>query len=82
MSFFNHYSLALIALGITGLAGYVLLRDGLKKSDVFILGVLLAAMIVAWLAVRPKATPFSNAEAIQNRIGVGVPVLLEFQSPY
>lgn len=82
MQLINHNSLILLALGIFALAAYLLLRDGVKKRDLLALGGLLVVMLAAWFAVRPQATPLADAEAVQTRIGMGVPVLLELQSPY
>jgi hypothetical protein len=82
MQLINHNSLILLAAGIFAVAVYVLLRDGVKKRDLLALGGLLVVMLAAWLAIRPQATPLADAEAVQARIGMGVPVLLELQSPY
>ena len=59
-----------------------LFRDGAKPGDFAVIGVLLAVMVGGWLAIRPTPTAVSEADQIRARIGQGVPVLLEFQSPF
>lgn len=82
MQTINQYSFFVIS-GIILLVGAVLvLRRGLTVPRV--LGVAGAALLVlgVWFAIRPQQTPDQNAARIEEQIGAGKPVLLEFQSPY
>jgi len=46
-------------------------------------GVIIAGMITAWVIMHPRQTPLmDDAKMVQEMIGAGTPVLLEFQSPY
>lgn len=77
------YSFLWIALGLTLIAGLVLLTDKPKTRDFISFGAIAAGLLVAWLVLHPRQTPLMNdAKAVQAMIGVGKPVLLEFQSPY
>ena len=80
---FNHYSFLWIALGLTIVTGLVLLTNKPKFRDYLAFGVIVAGLFVSWLVLHPHQTPIiGDAKAVQAMIGGGVPVLLEFQSPY
>lgn len=78
----NLYSVPLMLLVFILLAGSLLLRGGLRRGRVAILLVLVIALVVVWFTIRPVQTPTEGDEELRNRIGAGIPVLLEFQSPY
>ena len=47
------------------------------------LGVVIIGMTLAWVGLHPRQTPLmDDAKMVQEMIGQGKPVLLEFQSPY
>jgi thiol-disulfide isomerase/thioredoxin len=80
---YNHYSFLWIALGLTIVAGLVLLTNKPKLRDFLSFGVIVAGLSVSWLILHPHQTALmSDGKAVQARIGAGTPVLLEFQSPY
>jgi hypothetical protein len=80
---YNHYSFLWIALGLTIVAGLVLLTNKPKLRDFLSFGVIVAGLLVAWLILHPQQTALmGDAKAVQAKIGAGKPVLLEFQSPY
>jgi hypothetical protein len=80
---YNHYSFVWIALGLTLVAGLVLLTNKPHLRDFVSFGVIVAGLIVAWLVLHPHQTPLmDDAKSVQAMIGSGTPVLLEFQSPY
>ena len=80
---YNHYSFVWIALGLTLVAGLVLLTNKPHLRDFISFGVIVAGLMVAWLVLHPHQTPLMNdAKSVQAMIGSGTPVLLEFQSPY
>jgi len=82
MQIINHNSLLILALAILAAVAYLLLRHGFERRNFLILAGLLAGMIVVWMIIRPRATPATNPMELYNQIGAGVPVLVEFQSPY
>lgn len=80
---FNQYSLVLAAMGILAVAALILFRKKPRLTDFLAFLAITAALLAAWLALRPTQTPsISEASAVQLMIGAGQPVLLEFQSPY
>ena len=62
--------------------GYFLFRNGFKIPQAAIFFVALAVLAMAWLALRPKQSPVTTATEVEQIIGSGTPVLLEFQSPF
>ena len=82
MALINQYSFLWGALILLIVVAVLLLRDGPKRTDFLILGIILVALGGLWLVVRPRATQLTNAAQVQAQIGAGTPVLLEFQSPY
>ncbi len=80
---FNHYSFVWIALGLTIVAGLVLLTNKPRLRDFVSFGVIVAGLLVAWLVLHPQQSALpGDAKAVQAQIGAGTAVLLEFQSPY
>ncbi len=80
---YNHYSFLWIAIALTIVAGLVLLTNRPRPRDFLSFGVIVTGLLVAWLILHPRQTDLmSDAKAVQATIGLGTPVLLEFQSPY
>jgi thioredoxin 1 len=80
---YNHYSFLWIALGLTIVAGLVLLTNKPRLRDFISFGVIVTGIFVSWLILHPHPSALmSDAKAMQATIGAGTPVLLEFQSPY
>ncbi len=80
---YNHYSFLWIAVGLTIVAGLVLLTNKPRLRDFVSFGVIVAGLVVAWLVLHPHQTPLlGDAKSVQAMIGAGHPTLLEFQSPY
>ncbi len=80
---YNHYSFLWIAIGLTVVAGLVLLTNKPRLRDFISFGVIVAGLATAWLILHPHQTPLlTDARSVQSMIGAGTPVLLEFQSPY
>ncbi len=80
---YNHYSFLWIAVGLTIVAGLVLLTNKPRVRDFVSFGVIVAGLLVAWMILHPRQTVLMNdAKSVQAVIGAGTPVLLEFQSPY
>ena len=80
---FNQYSYLFLALSLTIVAGLVLLTRKPKWNDYLAFCVIAAGLFTAWIIVHPRQTPLmEDAKMVQEMIGAGTPVLLEFQSPY
>ncbi len=78
-----HYSYLWIAVGLTVVAGLVLLTRQPKARDFVAFGAIAAGLVVTWIILHPRQTPLmTDAKAVRQMIGAGEPVLLEFQSPY
>jgi hypothetical protein len=79
----NQYSALWIAGALVLLVILVIFRHKPTLNDYIALGVVIAGLIVAWITIHPRQTPLmGDAKMVQEMIGEGKPVLLEFQSPY
>ncbi len=80
---FNIYSVLWIGgLLLIGLAA-ILFRKGLRLQEALAFGVIALGLGLAYWSLRPLQTPLmGEAARVQASIGQGIPVLLEFQSPY
>ena len=82
-TFVNQYSFILLAIGLLIVAGIILLTRKPRWNDYLAFGVIVGALLLAWVIVHPRETPLmDDASMVQKLIGAGTPVLLEFQSPY
>lgn len=81
--FINYYSFLLVTIGIMAVAALVLLTNKPKTNDFISFGIISLIAIMAWVILHPRQTPLmDDAKIVQQMIGSGTPVLLEFQSPY
>lgn len=79
----NQYSALWIAGAFVLLVALILFRQKPKTRDFVAMIVVIIGLVVAWSLLRPRQTPLmDDARTVQSMIGQGVPVLLEFQSPY
>ena len=79
----NQYSALWIAGAFLLLVALILFQDKPKARDLVALGVMIAGLVLAWVLLHPRQTPLmDDARMVQEMIGQGKPVLLEFQSPY
>jgi hypothetical protein len=79
----NQYSALWIAGAFVLLLVLILFRQRPRTSDFVALIVAIIGLAVAWVLLHPRQTPLmDDARTVQSMIGQGVPVLLEFQSPY
>ena len=63
--------------------GFILLSGKPRWQEFLSLGVIGTGLVAAWFILHPIQTPLmENAQKVQDQIGQGMPVLLEFQSPY
>ena len=82
-TFFNQYSFAILSVVLVLAAGVILLARKPRWKDYLAFSVILVGLVVAWVILHPRQTPLmDDARAVKDRIGLGTPVLLEFQSPY
>ena len=80
---FREYSFILLAFGLVLIAGYILLINKPKWNDYLAFVSIIAALVTAWAVLHPRQTPLmDDAKSVQDAIGAGTPVLLEFQSPF
>lgn len=79
----TQYSYIFIALGFAFIAGLILLSNRPRWNDFLAFAVIVGGLAVAWVTLHPRQTPLmDDAKEVQAMIGAGIPVLLEFQSPY
>lgn len=79
----NQYSFIIAAAAVFIVAAIVLLSRKPRWQEFLSLGIIGAGLVAAWIVLHPVQTPLmENAQKVQNMIGQGTPVLLEFQSPY
>ena len=81
-SWLNQNSFVLAAAATILVAAVLLLRDGVRPSDLLALAALAAGMWAAHALLRPPAGSGVEIRSIRAQIGAGKAVLLEFQSPY
>jgi len=79
----NQYSALWIAAAFVLLVALIIFRQKPKISDFIALGVVILGLGIAWVILHPRQTPLmDDAKMVQEMIGAGKPVLLEFQSLY
>ena len=79
----NQYSFIIAAAAIFLVAAIFLLSRKPRWQEFLSLGLIGVGLIAAWVVLHPVQTPLmENAQKVQDQIGQGMPVLLEFQSPY
>ena len=82
MTLVNHYSFVFAVGFLIFWLTIVLIRKGFNRKTVLLLGILITGVIVTWYLVRPTQNIDVNPDQSANLIGNGIPVLLEYQSPY
>src|SRR5512140_988988 len=79
----NQYSFLISAVFLWLLLALLLLRRKAgRKRGAIVLGGLALFMLGLWLLVRPIQSGSPDPAAVRAQIGTGMPVLLEFQSPF
>ena len=79
----NQYSALWMASAFVLLVVLIILRRKPTASDYVALGGVIIGLALAWTMLHPRQTPLmEDAKMVQDMIGAGKPVLLEFQSPY
>lgn len=79
---FNHYSFVWIAIAVLGIAAAATRRVRRRWVRVAIPGVLAAAAIVAFVALRTGGGNLRSVADFDRALGAGKPVLLELYSDY
>jgi thioredoxin 1 len=76
------YSFLVLMVGLALVAALVLLTRSPKWNDFLAFGIIVFGLS-AWITLHPRETQLEGgALEVQEMIGAGTPVLLEFQSPY
>ena len=79
----NQYSALWMAGAFVFLVVLIILRHKPTVGDYIALSVVIVGLVIAWVMLHPRQTPLmDDAQMVQDMIGQGQPVLLEFQSPY
>lgn len=82
-TFFNQYSFVLFSILLVIVTGtFLIARNPRKLNNYVALAALIGGLAVTWALVHPRQVLPEDARRIQEIIGGGRPVLLEFQSPY
>lgn len=82
-TFFNQYSFPLLSVALAFVAGLLLLTRKPKWNDYLAFAVIVGGLALAWGVLSPRQTELTRgSREVQEMIGAGTPVLLEFQSPY
>jgi thiol-disulfide isomerase/thioredoxin len=77
------YSFLVLMVCLALVAALVLLTRSPRWNDYLAFGIIVFGLISAWVTLHPRQTPLEGgAKEVQEMIGAGTPVLLEFQSPY
>ena len=82
MKFINQHSFVLFAGTLLSIMGVSVVRSGVTLLRVIIFAGLFLGLAVTYLLLRPEATKSQDTAEIGIRIGTGIPMLLEFLSPY
>jgi hypothetical protein len=82
MNFFNQHSFTITAAFGTLVLAIILFRDGISRNDLITISALVVGLILAFLLFRPDPSIYEDLATIEEKIGAGTPVLLEFQSDY
>lgn len=73
----------LLIPALTGVSALVLLTQKPKWNDYLAFGVIVGGVLMAYTLLHPRQTVLlGDAQKVRDMIGTGVPVLVEFQSPY
>ena len=79
----NQYSFLTGAVALIVVAGLILLSNKPRWNDYLAFGAIAIGLFTTWTIAHPRQTPLmEDAKAVEELIGSGTPVLLEFQSPY
>ncbi len=82
MSFLNQYSYLIIAIAGVALLGFFLFRKNPDRNNFISIGALILGLLLALFLLRPKSGSSQSVEEVLNQIGVGQPILIQFQSDY
>jgi hypothetical protein len=83
MSILNQYSFLWLAAALAIVAALIFLRKKPRWPEFLAMGIVVLGLGLAWSMLHPRQTVLSGPAAeVQESIGQGTPVLLEFQSPY
>jgi len=78
----NQHSFVVAAVAAIMILAAILLRDGVRPSDLLAIGALCLGLAFAYALLGPGESTEREIAAIRSQIGRGQPILLEFQSPF
>jgi len=79
----NQYSFLTGAVALIIIAALILLTNKPRWNEYVAFAAIVLGLFTTWTIVHPRQTALmGDAKIVQQMIGSGTPVLLEFQSPY
>lgn len=79
----NQYSAVISATALLLAVFLFVFKRKSRTLKLVLPGIILAGSLTAWFFLRPiQTTHMNETENVRALIGGGIPVLLEFQSPY
>ena len=78
----NQHSFIVAAVAAIFTLTAILLRDGVRRSDLVAIGALCLGLAMAYALLGPGRSTEREISVVHSQIGQGGPVLLELQSPY
>jgi hypothetical protein len=82
MEFVNQYSFTLVAGTLIIIFSYFMFRHGVGQREITALVALIIGFLAAYWFFNPGDSSTGGGERAEAAVGAGIPVLLEFQSPY
>lgn len=82
MTIFNQYSFVIAAMGFFVLIAVLILRQGVDRRRLIVLGIFAVSMVGGWFAVRPGPSTMQELAEFEAVLGGGQPIVLEYQSEY
>ena len=82
MEFVNQYSFTLVAGILIIVFSLFIFRQRIAQREITALIALIIGFLVAYWFFNPGESSTGGGERAQASVGSGIPVLIEFQSPY
>ena len=82
MNYINQHSFTLSALIIYLFVTILLVRDGIRISDIIALADIAGVLILSWIILRPGPSTLTRLDDFQEALTSTEPTLIEFQSEY
>lgn len=82
MMIINQFSFVIAAVGFFILIAVLILRQGVDRKRLIVLGIFAASMVGGWFAVRPGPSTLRDLAEFDAALGSGQPIVLEYQSEF